>query len=78
MRQIDIMISTQRSEWEAEMQALQLRLKVEREELQTSRTLAQRQDQEVRREVFKVSTQNLRMLQISQEYIQFEDWKRWK
>lgn len=78
MRQIDIMISTQRSEWEAEMQALQLRLKVEREELQTSRTLAQRQDQEVRREVFKVSTQNLRMLQISQEYVQFEDWKRWK
>lgn len=47
MKQIDIMISNQRAEWQAEVKSLQLRLKAEGEELQASRSLAARQDQEV-------------------------------
>lgn len=47
MRQIDIMISNQRAEWQAEVKSLQLRLKAEGEELQASRSLTARQDQEV-------------------------------
>lgn len=47
MKQIDIMVSNQRAEWQAEVKSLQLRLKAEGEELQASRSLATRQDQEV-------------------------------
>ncbi|XP_041791481.1 centrosomal protein of 63 kDa isoform X2 [Chelmon rostratus] len=47
MRQIDIMISHQRSEWEAEMQAMELRLKSGEEELQTSRSHIERRDLEI-------------------------------
>ncbi|XP_034531183.1 centrosomal protein of 63 kDa isoform X2 [Notolabrus celidotus] len=47
MRQIDIMISNQRREWEAEMQAMELRLKNGEEELSSSRNLLERKDLEI-------------------------------
>lgn len=48
MRQVDILISHQKREWETEMQAMQLRLKSEEEELLTSRNLIERRDLEVK------------------------------
>lgn len=50
MRQIDVMISHQKQEWEAEME---LRLKSGRDELLTSRTLVERRDLEVNWERWK-------------------------
>ncbi|XP_070688449.1 centrosomal protein of 63 kDa [Pempheris klunzingeri] len=47
MRQIDIMISDQRREWEAEIQAMELRLKSGEEELFTSRGVIERRDLEI-------------------------------
>lgn len=47
MKQIDIMVSNQRAEWQAEVKSLQLRLKAEAEELQASRSLAAQQGLEV-------------------------------
>ncbi|XP_068599917.1 centrosomal protein of 63 kDa [Brachionichthys hirsutus] len=47
MRQIDIMIDHQRKEWEAEVQAVTLRLKGAEEELLTSRNLVERRDLEI-------------------------------
>ncbi|XP_070817121.1 centrosomal protein of 63 kDa isoform X2 [Chaetodon trifascialis] len=47
MRQIDIMISHQRREWEAEMQAMEVRLKSGEEELLTSRSHIERRDLEI-------------------------------
>ncbi|XP_076577987.1 centrosomal protein of 63 kDa isoform X2 [Chaetodon auriga] len=47
MRQIDIMISHQRREWEAEIQAMEIRLKSGEEELLTSRSHIERRDLEI-------------------------------
>lgn len=47
MRQIDIMINQQRSQWEAETQATQVQLKTAQEELLTSRDLLQRKELEI-------------------------------
>ncbi|KAK5869272.1 hypothetical protein PBY51_024003 [Eleginops maclovinus] len=47
MRQIDIMIDHQKKEWEAETQAMQLRLKRGEEELLASRNLVHRRDLEI-------------------------------
>ncbi|XP_050933222.1 centrosomal protein of 63 kDa [Lates calcarifer] len=47
MRQVDIMISDQRRVWEAEIQAMGLRLKSGEEELLTSRNLIERRDLEI-------------------------------
>lgn len=47
MRQIDIMISHQKSEWKAELQAMQLMMKSGEEELLNSRNLIEQRDQEV-------------------------------
>ncbi|XP_074523555.1 centrosomal protein of 63 kDa isoform X1 [Halichoeres trimaculatus] len=47
MRQIDIMISNQRGEWEAEVQAMELKLRSGEEELSTSRDLVERQSLEI-------------------------------
>lgn len=48
MRQIDIMIHHQKKEWEAELQAMELRLKSAEEERMTSRNLVERRDLEVK------------------------------
>ncbi|XP_061744410.1 centrosomal protein of 63 kDa [Nerophis ophidion] len=47
MRQIDIMISHQKSEWEARMEDLRLQLHSGREEVAASRVLLQRKDLEI-------------------------------
>ncbi|XP_033996787.1 centrosomal protein of 63 kDa [Trematomus bernacchii] len=47
MRQIDIMIDHQRREWEAETQAMELRLERGEEELLASRDLVERRDLEI-------------------------------
>ncbi|KAM3620345.1 uncharacterized protein V6R79_021883 [Siganus canaliculatus] len=47
MRQIDLMISHQRREWEAEMKTMELRLKSVEEDLLTSRDLVERRDLEI-------------------------------
>ncbi|CAJ1059807.1 centrosomal protein of 63 kDa isoform X1 [Xyrichtys novacula] len=47
MRQIDIMIGNQRREWEAEFQAMEVKLKSGGEELLTARNLLQRKDLEI-------------------------------
>ncbi|KAM7388685.1 hypothetical protein PAMP_024845 [Pampus punctatissimus] len=47
MRQIDIMINQQKEEWEAEMKAMELRLKSGEEELSTSRNQIERRDLEI-------------------------------
>ncbi|XP_055020386.1 centrosomal protein of 63 kDa isoform X2 [Boleophthalmus pectinirostris] len=47
MRQIDIMISQQRTQWEAEIQTTQVQLKTVQEELCTSRELLQRKELEM-------------------------------
>ncbi|KAL3046806.1 hypothetical protein OYC64_021105 [Pagothenia borchgrevinki] len=47
MRQIDIMIDHQRREWEAETQAMELRLERGEEELLASRNLVERRDLEI-------------------------------
>uniref|UniRef100_A0A8D2ZHY4 Centrosomal protein 63 n=1 Tax=Scophthalmus maximus TaxID=52904 RepID=A0A8D2ZHY4_SCOMX len=48
MRQIDIMINHQKSGWEAEVQAMKLRLRSGEEELLTCRSLIERRDLEVK------------------------------
>ncbi|XP_072246202.1 centrosomal protein of 63 kDa [Leuresthes tenuis] len=48
MRQIDIMINHQKKEWEAEIRALELRLKSGEEELSTSKNIIERRDLEIR------------------------------
>ncbi|KAM7410523.1 hypothetical protein PAMA_001792 [Pampus argenteus] len=47
MRQIDIMINHQKKEWEAEMKAMELRLRSGEEELSTSRNQIERRDLEI-------------------------------
>ncbi|TNN74167.1 Centrosomal protein [Liparis tanakae] len=47
MRQIDIMINQQKRAWEAETQAMELRLKSAQEELLTSRNFVERRDLEI-------------------------------
>lgn len=47
MRQIDIMISQQRDQWEAEIRTFQVQLKTTQEELATSRELLQRKELEI-------------------------------
>ncbi|XP_033820750.1 centrosomal protein of 63 kDa [Periophthalmus magnuspinnatus] len=47
MRQIDIMISQQRTQWEAEIWTTQVQLKTAQEELSTSRELLQRKELEI-------------------------------
>ncbi|KAK7888807.1 hypothetical protein WMY93_024367 [Mugilogobius chulae] len=47
MRQIDIMISQQRAQWEAELQTTHVQLKTAQEELSTSRELLQRKELEI-------------------------------
>lgn len=47
MRQIDIMISQQRDQWETEIQTCQVQLKAAQEELATSREILQRKELEI-------------------------------
>ncbi|XP_024114943.1 centrosomal protein of 63 kDa isoform X2 [Oryzias melastigma] len=47
MRQIDIMINHQKKEWEAEIRALDMRLRSTEEELLTSRSIIERRDLEI-------------------------------
>lgn len=48
MRQIDLMISHQKREWEAEVRALDMRLKSTEEELLASRATIERRELEVK------------------------------